>query len=100
SARPALQIVYGGRMDGLGYAEAAPFLALLAPAGAFVTLLGVATALLSAAGRAREAASGLLLLLAVACVGTFTGAWLGGPLGAATAACATAAIGSAVATGA
>lgn len=81
TAGPVLAAVYGASES--GFRVAAPFLALLAPAAAALTLVAVLAAVLSAAGHAGRMARllGGLVALDVGCV--FAGAHLWGPTGAA-----------------
>ncbi len=80
AAPGVLEFVYGA---GQGYGAAAPFLLLLAPAAAALTLAGVLASLVVASGRANSAALLLLTFLALDAAAVFILAERNGAQGAA-----------------
>ncbi len=85
AAAPILAAVYGSSSgpSETSFREAAPFLALLAPAAAALTLIAVFAAVLSAAGHVARTARFLVGLLAADVASVFLGAHLWGAIGAA-----------------
>ncbi len=95
AAAPALGAVYGQSVDatGMGFREAAPFLVLLAPTAAALTLVAVLAAVIAAAGQAARMAQLLVGLLALDVLSVFVCASQWGATGAAAGALASSLIG-------
>jgi len=95
AAAPALGAVYGPSLDGTqtGFREAAPFLVLLAPTAAALTLVAVLAAVIAAAGRATRMAQLLVGLVALDVVSVFVCASQWGATGAAAGALAISLVG-------
>ena len=100
AAAPALAAVYGPSLDApeMGFREAAPFLVLLAPTAAALTLIAVGAAVIAAAGHAPRMARLLVGLVVLDVLSVFACASQWGATGAAAGALASSLIGL-VATG-
>ncbi len=95
AAGPALAAVYGPSLDAtrMGFREAAPFLVLLAPTAAALTLIAVGAAVIAAAGHATRMAQLLVGLVVLDVLVVFVCASQWGATGAAAGALASSLIG-------